>query len=131
MIRLLKKPQFYLLLAIYTWLGVIPTDTLYIAGYNDKLLHFSGYIVLMNSCLLAYGTRPRKSVMFGLLLLYSFTIEVIQYFLPWREFSLLDLLANALGLFTGQLLGLTAVRLIHRYNSLANTPGDNNSTPAA
>ena len=129
--RLLKKSQFFVLLAIYTWLGIIPTDTLYIAGYNDKLLHFTGYIVLMNSCLLAYGTQPRRSAMFSLLLLYSFSIELIQYFLPWREFSLLDLLANALGLFTGQILGLTAVRLMHRFNSLANTPGDNDSTPAA
>ena len=116
MLNLLKKPQFYLLLLIYTWLGVAPTDSMYIASYNDKLMHFTGYIILMNSCLYAYGTRPGKANMFFGLLLYSFMIEVIQYFLPYREFSLLDLLANGLGLITGQVLGLTAVRLMDRYN---------------
>ena len=116
MLDTLKKPQFYLLLGIYTWLGVAPADTTILGSYNDKLMHYIGYIILMNSCLFAYGTRPRKAVMFGMLLLYSFMIEVIQYFLPYREFSLLDLLANGLGLITGQVLGLTAVRLMDRYN---------------
>jgi VanZ family protein len=115
---------------IYTWLGVARTDSMVIASYNDLFMHFAGYIILMNSCLLAYGARPRKAVMFGLLLLYSFMIEVIQYFLPYREFSLLDLLANSLGLITGQILGLTAARLLERFNMQAAPAGDNNDPPA-
>lgn len=120
----LKKFQFYLLLVIYTWLGVTRTDSLPIANYNDLLLHFSGYVVLMNSCLFAYGTRLGKAAMFGLLLLYSFSIEVIQYFIPYREFSLLDLLANALGLITGQVIGLTALRLMERFRFQTRSAGD-------
>lgn len=124
MINILKKPQFYLLLLIYTWLGVAPTESIYIASYNDKLMHFTGYIILMNSCLFAYGTRPGKAVMFFSLLLYSFMIEVIQYFLPYREFSLLDLLANGLGLVIGQVFGLTVARLMEKYNLQTDLPQD-------
>ena len=116
MLDILKKPQFYLLLGIYTWLGVAPADTTILGSYNDKLMHFTGYVILMNSCLFAYGTQPRKAVMFSMLLLYSFMIEVIQYFLPYRDFSLLDLLANGLGLITGQVLGLSAARLLKIYH---------------
>jgi len=55
--------------------------------------------------------------MFILLFLYSFFIEIIQYFIPYRDFSLLDLAANGLGLFTGQIVGLTVLRLIDKFNS--------------
>lgn len=111
----MKKLQFYLLLIIYTWLGVVRTDSLPVPIYNDLLIHFTGYIILMNSCLFAYGAGPGKASMFSLLLLYSFGIEVIQYFIPYRDFSLLDLLANGLGLIAGQIIGLTVLRLIERY----------------
>ena len=129
MLDTLKKPQFYLLLGIYTWLGVAPADTTILGSYNDKLMHYIGYIILMNSCLFAYGTRPRKAVMFGMLLLYSFMIEVIQYFLPYREFSLLDLLANGLGLITGQVLGLSAARLSEIYHGQSPAELDDPDAP--
>ena len=112
------------MIILYTWLGVAPTDSLFIASFNDLLLHFAGYIVLMNSCLLAYGTRAGKAQMFGLLLLYSFGIEVIQYFIPYREFSLLDLLANALGLIAGQIIGLTVLNLMERYRLQSQRSGE-------
>lgn len=119
----MKKLQFYLLLIIYTWLGVARTDSLPIPTFNDLLMHFSGYVILMNSCLFAYGTRPSKAAMFSLLLLYSFGIEVIQYFIPYRDFSLLDLVANGLGLIIGQIIGLTALRLTERYRTLTQADG--------
>ena len=120
----MKKVQFHLLIILYTWLGVAPTDSIFIASFNDLLLHFAGYIILMNSCIFAYGTKVGKAAMFGLLLLYSFGIEIIQYFIPYREFSLVDLLANALGLIVGQIVGLTVLRLSERYSFQSNTVGD-------
>ena len=120
----MKKVQFHLLIILYTWLGVAPTDSIFIASFNDLLLHFAGYIILMNSCIFAYGTKVGKAAMFGLLLLYSFGIEIIQYFIPYREFSLVDLLANALGLIVGQIIGLTVLRLSERYSFQSNTVGD-------
>lgn len=120
----MKKVQFYLLLVIYTWLAVVNMDDTYISSFSDLFTHFSAYIVLMNSCLIAYGTKPGKVIMFILLFLYSLIIEIVQYFIPYRDFSLLDLLANGLGLITGLIVGLTVLRLVDRFTQI-HSPMDN------
>lgn len=112
------KLQFYLMLIVYTYLGLSRQDGTYFASYNDLLMHFSGYVVLINSCLLAFGNKADKVSMVLSLFAYSLMIEIIQYFLPYRDFSVLDLLANGLGLFVGQIFGLTIISLLIRFKSL-------------
>lgn len=65
---------------------------------SDKLLHGLAYCVLL---LLADCSWPDSGLTPAKLLAvfaYGVLIEAVQYFLPWRDFSLADMLANALGM---------------------------------
>jgi VanZ family protein len=69
-----------------------------IATINDKFGHCAAFLAL--AFLLDFAS-PRQS--WGLaklipLLAYGLLIELVQYFLPYREFSLWDLAADTLGL---------------------------------
>lgn len=64
---------------------------------NDKLSHVLAFYVLA-----MFGDFSFPRVRFGLskalpLMAYGLLIEVIQYFLPYRVFSIYDLGADALG----------------------------------
>ena len=69
-----------------------------LAALSDKANHALAFAVL---ALLADFSFPRAR--FGLakaaaLLAFGVAIEAIQHFLPWREASLLDLVADAAGI---------------------------------
>lgn len=67
----------------------------------DKLIHFSNYLILG---ILAFKTYPNKSYfpfLWIVLLGFSLMIEILQGLSGYRSFSLLDLLANGLGLAFG------------------------------
>jgi len=63
--------------------------------FADKLQHALVFFVLSA---LAEAAWPRalRRAMAGVLL-YGLLIECVQWFLPWREFSLLDWFADAVG----------------------------------
>lgn len=72
--------------------------------YSDKLAHFIEYGVLGFLLYMAhYATYPRQSVVKRIVLstlftfLYGVTDEIHQLFVPTREFSLYDLMADASG----------------------------------
>lgn len=95
--------QFLILLALYTLLGLASAPQETVGDYNDKLMHFTGYLVAGVSISMAW---PRslwwQRALF--LLTYSTAIECIQYFLPTRSFSLLDIVANTAGLVLGLMI---------------------------
>jgi len=67
-------------------------------GVNDKVKHILAFFVLS---FLADYSAP--DVQFNLkkwlpVLGYGLLIEVVQYFLPYREFSLFDLAADGIGI---------------------------------
>jgi VanZ family protein len=77
---------------------------------SDKVHHAFAFYVL---ALLLDFAAPRSE--FGLrkffvLMAFGVAIECVQYFLPWREFSLLDMVADAVGL----LLYVAGVPLLKR-----------------
>lgn len=76
-------------------------------GGNDKVAHFSAYLVLV---LAAALLRP-KSIAFytACAILYGGLIEFIQPSFG-RDKELLDLIANSLGALCGGTLGLVAAR---------------------
>lgn len=102
--------QFVVLLAIYTLLGLASAPQETVGNYNDKLMHFTGYLAAAISISLAW---PRSHWWHRALFLlaYSTAIECLQYFLPTRSFSLMDIAANLSGL----LLGLVIFELIRRW----------------
>lgn len=96
--------QFILLLLLYSYLSLTGTPGDHVPLYNDKLMHFAGYTL---AGLSLSAAAPNWSLVskWLFLLCYSSLIEVIQHWVPVREFSLGDILANSLGALAGVGLG--------------------------
>ncbi len=111
--HIIRHLQFWLFLLFCIYLSLTPAPPQAMLSVSDKLLHAIGYLALYLSASLAYplpGYTRRKLLS---LLGYSILIEILQHFIPHRGFSLLDILANAVGL----LLGLGLSLLLGRYLS--------------
>ena len=73
---------------------------------NDKVGHFMGYGVLSLNAFLVFGFKPiRKGILlvFGLLGMGAI-LEGLQGFVPGREVSGLDIVANSIGIAIGTAL---------------------------
>lgn len=57
---------------------------------DDKLQHFAAFFVLALLLDYSYPRSPYQWRKQLLLVSYGLMIETVQYFLPWRSFSLLD-----------------------------------------
>ena len=89
---------FALTLLVVSYLAVTPTEHKVSHLVSDKLNHMAAFLVL--AALLDFSL-PRIEFTVakaGTLLAYGLLIEIVQYFLPFRQFSLLDLAVDALGL---------------------------------
>ncbi len=89
---------FFAALSMISYLAVAPLDAVVLSTGWDKLNHLIAFAVLI--LLLDYA-YPRFQFWPGqivTLLCYGFLLELAQAFIPYREFSLLDLLADALGI---------------------------------
>ncbi|MBK9021077.1 MAG: VanZ family protein [Sulfuritalea sp.] len=91
-------------LVVVSYLAVTPTEHKVSHLVSDKLNHMAAFLVL--AALLDFSV-PRVEFTIakaGALLGYGLLIEIVQYFLPFRQFSLLDLAVDALGLAAYALL---------------------------
>ena len=102
---------YFALLSIFV-LAVMPKaeELPDVTKISDKLNHLVAFVVL---ALLIDWAYPQKRIPWKVALLsgYGLFIECVQYFLPYREFSLLDLAVDVAGigayfLTTRQLRGL-------------------------
>jgi len=107
--------QFALLLSIYTFLSLTSSPGDHVPVYNDKLMHFSGYLVAGISITFALPNQPVWQRLL-ILVVYSSGIEVAQHFMPPRTFSWLDILANVTGAASGLLLIELARRWAPRWS---------------
>ena len=85
-------------LAVVTLLATTQMNYPVVENMNDKANHILAFYVLG---FLADFSFPRKNFGFTKvlpLLGFGLLIEVIQYFLPYRSFSLYDLVADTAGL---------------------------------
>jgi VanZ family protein len=79
-------------------LSVIPLDYPTAAGINDKLSHIIAFYILSLLADFSFPeTKPNLAKILPLLF-YGLSIEWVQYYIPYREFSLFDLAADAAGL---------------------------------
>jgi VanZ family protein len=67
-------------------------------GHRDKVVHLFAFFTLLLLFDCAYPLVKIYCTKVFLLLIFGSMIETIQYFIPGREFSLLDILANSIGL---------------------------------
>lgn len=72
-------------------------------GLGDKVSHLLTFFVLGALAESACPRSPLRCLAAGLLG-YGLLIECLQYFVPWREFSLLDWAADGVGLLLWLLL---------------------------
>tara|TARA_B100000902_G_C27086069_1_gene801361 strand:- start:92 stop:424 length:333 start_codon:yes stop_codon:yes gene_type:complete len=98
------KIQFYILFTISIYLAFANLgDSIESAALNDKLLHMLGFIFLAISAYLSQNFTNKRNI-FIFLVTYSFIIEIIQFTLPYRNYSNLDLIANLIGIIFGLIL---------------------------
>jgi VanZ family protein len=85
-------------LVVITVLATTQIDYPAVSSLNDKFSHIAAFYVL--ALLVDFSTPDSRYTLSKAapLLGYGLLIEVVQYFLPHRTFSLLDLAADAAGL---------------------------------
>jgi len=70
----------------------------------DKINHFATFLVLALLVDFSFPNFRFNTVKIFSLIAYGFSLEVLQYFLPHRMFSLFDIAADSLGLLAYGLL---------------------------
>jgi VanZ family protein len=92
----------YVVLMVLAFLVPVPTVPLAEANHVDKLVHFG---VFLGFALLLYIDRASK-VAWMLLISFAFAggIELVQWFLPYRDADWWDFFAGAAGAGLGVLL---------------------------
>jgi VanZ family protein len=85
---------------------LVPADRLPPYLPNDKLLHLVSYAVLALPVAMAASSSQQVVAGAVILLGAGLAIEFVQHFIPGRSFCTRDLLANAVGVVIGTVLGL-------------------------
>lgn len=97
---------FWLIWCTATTLMLMPADRLPQINIWDKLEHAGTFFTLMVLAWLSYRQALFRLAM--LLIAYGVLIECIQAFIPSRSFSLLDVVADSLGVLPAYWLMLRA-----------------------
>tara|TARA_B100001094_G_scaffold123194_1_gene118940 strand:+ start:1235 stop:1582 length:348 start_codon:yes stop_codon:yes gene_type:complete len=99
MIRVYRS-IFFLLITFTSFSALsMPSETSISLIHLDKFLHFFAFLVL--SVFLDLSSTEsliKKKMLISLLIAYALSIEVIQYFLPYRDAEFLDFLFDLLGI---------------------------------
>jgi len=106
-----KKLFFTLLSVLYVIILLLAASFLKIAEVTkpgaDKSLHFIAFFaltLLLVFTFQSYKSRHKFTLSFAVALLIGLFIELLQLGLPSREFSLLDLLADLVGIILALVL---------------------------
>ena len=83
---------------VVAYLATTPLHVPLVENVNDKVNHVLAFFVLGLLADFSFPERGFGASKILALLGYGLLIEVVQYFLPYRSFSLYDLAADAVGL---------------------------------
>ena len=108
-----RKFYFYLLCSIFWFIIIVYLMIFYKSNtniitypYSDKIIHFILFFVQSMFITKTYIARNFKSdklmpkIIFYFLI-FCFSVELIQIYLPYRSFELLDLTSNLIGSLSG------------------------------
>jgi VanZ family protein len=104
------RTGFFVALAVISYLALAPITEAPVSTGWDKLNHFIAFFCLLGLFDYAFPSGSGFWMKITLLFTYGVSIELVQYFLPLREFSLFDVVANTVGIA----LYLLLRPLIHR-----------------
>jgi len=96
----LFKTTFYINFFIIEYLALTPQHIAVLDGLWDKQNHFIAFFALYVLLSFAYSHFSTLKKI-ALLLLFGFQIEATQYFIPGRFFSILDIVADGIGIIIG------------------------------
>jgi len=106
--------MFYICLISIFYLATTPLEIEPLKNIWDKVNHFVAFFTLYIMLSLAHpNLKLLQKVL--ILLFYGVFIEFIQFFLPYREFSLLDIVADGLGIVIGIVLLRLYISLRERF----------------
>lgn len=113
----LFQALFLLLVLITTYSSLTPVNHKIFEMFWDKFGHAIGYFFLIATLDLGFRTFHHFPAKFISLFTYGLALEIIQHFIPGRTFSLLDLVANAVGLLAYRMIILLVRRIQSRGDS--------------
>lgn len=96
-LSILHKTALWSAIIAISYLATTSVDHKIQSSFNDKFNHLIAFIVLSFLAHVAYP-KVQKLKWATALFFYGLLIEVVQYFLPHREFSLLDLATDSAGI---------------------------------
>ncbi|MCG6869240.1 MAG: VanZ family protein [Gammaproteobacteria bacterium] len=112
--RITRKTFSYATLAgvvvTITYLSLRRPHRDFLHSISDKMSHLLAYFTMLVVLKIAF---PRMGTVKAILICvgYSFLMECVQYFIPFRKFELLDMVANT----TGVLLGVALIAMLKRF----------------
>ncbi len=111
---IIYRVLFFFCILVILFLATVSIQFEVIENIWDKLKHSFAFFTLYVLFSLSYEKQTiiSKSL---LLLFYGILIECIQYFIPNRYFSLLDVFADAVGIFIGITFYIVYVKLQKRF----------------
>lgn len=99
----LYQISFFITLLVIEYLATTTREIEVIAHSWDKLNHLAAFAVLYVLLSGGYGSMSVR-MRLAVLMLFALQIEIVQHFIPGRDFSLLDIVADGVGIAFGQLL---------------------------
>jgi len=91
---------FFATLLLIVYLATTTREIEVVANSWDKLNHLVAFAVLYLLLSAAYESLQIKMRVM-LLMAFALQIELVQYFIPGRDFSWLDIVADGIGIFIG------------------------------
>jgi len=115
-----NKEKLFLVSLIFVFIGIailslLPPKSIEKIGENDKINHFIAYSVLSLNFGLVIKKFKTHLYCLPLLIAYGMLLELCQGFIPGREPSWLDALANSGGVCVGFVI-LFILHLAKKYN---------------
>jgi len=97
---LISCSRIALLLVVWfvSFLAVIPVDVSSGIGLSDKILHAMAFAVLMLLIDFSWPQTGLTVTKFAAVVAYGVLIEAVQYFIPYRDASIVDILADVAGM---------------------------------
>ena len=109
----ISKLSFFICIVAIEYLATTTLEIKPVQNSWDKANHFIAFMTLYVTLSLGY---PKLEVVKKVMILLAFglQIELVQYFLPNREFSLLDVVADGVGIFIGMIVvkGLWSLKIL-------------------
>ena len=107
---------FFIFLIAIEYLALTPAQIKLIENSWDKANHFIAFAALYVTLYLGFS-RLNLGAKVAILLAYGVQIEIAQSFVPNRYFSLLDVVADGIGIVFGILLARIFERILDRFRA--------------